>query len=135
MSPSAPHAPASHSRRLFKCLQGPAATGESLLRKIYHASVESALTLLSQDSPDTLRLKFTSQSGQVIDIDPFDRTSIEAGRQQAPGEGVRSAVSLHLIGLISKGLLTDPDMIPDDYRHLRPMVGWADRMKSMLNAS
>ena len=135
MNFSAPRPPDFQSRSPFKGVRGPTVYGESLLRKIYHASVASALNSLSMDNPDSLRLKFTSQSGQIIQIDPLDHASIEAVRLQAPGEGIRSAVSRHLVDLISKGLLTDPDMVPDDYRHLRPMIGWSQRLHAVLNAS
>lgn len=47
---------------------------------------------------------------------PLGTGSIEAARSLAPGEGIRGAVSSHLVGLICKFMLNDPPTIPNDYQ-------------------
>ena len=68
-------------------------------------------------------ITFPTKSGKDLLINPFDQASIDAAKAEAPGEGVGPAISAHLVGLIGRGLITNAEILPAEYRHLSVLIG------------
>jgi len=61
-------------------------------------------------------MTLTTQTGRVVDIDPFDQGSIDAAR--AGGECVGVAVAEGLVEAARAGQVTSAEELPEEYRRL-----------------
>ena len=105
------------------------------LKKVFIHTRLSEIKSVQNTRQEALLMHFTSASGSTLRIDPLNQASIDTARSLAPGEGIRSAVSIHIVGLIGDGLLSDPQQLPSNYSHLAPLIGWSARMREALGSS
>lgn len=105
------------------------------LKEVFNHARLAAIEAVQNTRQEALLMHFTSASGSTLRIDPLNQASIDTARSLAPGEGIRSAVSIHIVGLIGDGLLSDPQQLPSNYSHLAPLIGWSARMREALGSS
>ena len=86
-------------------------------------SINAAFKTLGDIVLEEVLITFPTKSGKDLLINPFDQASIDAAKEEAPGEGVGPTISAHLVGLIGRGLITDASVLPAEYRHLSALIG------------
>jgi hypothetical protein len=84
-------------------------------------------------------IKFTTTSGRVIDIDPFDQGSIDAARACPDVHGgVGLAVAKAVLEAAQAGKITSAEQLPEEFRrHLGRLLfsGNVMREVSRLNSN
>lgn len=111
-----------HNEQMLK----QAIDGAQLAKKLANTlrdSINAAFKTLGDIVVEEVLLTFRTKSGKDLLINPFDQASIDAAKAEAPGEGVGPAISAHLVGLIGRGLITNAEVLPDEYRHLAALIG------------
>jgi hypothetical protein len=93
------------------------------LLKAIRGSLTSIFDTLGNIVLEEIVLVFRTRSGEDLLINPFDQGSIDAAKAAAPGEGIGPAVSAHLVGLMGRGLISDANLLPAEYRHLGALIG------------
>ena len=111
-----------HSEQMLK----QAIDGAQLAKKVANTlrdSINAAFKTLGDIVLEEVLITFPTKSGKDLLINPFDQASIDAAKAEAPGEGVGPAISAHLVGLIGRGLITNAEILPAEYRHLSVLIG------------
>lgn len=68
-------------------------------------------------------MKFTAQTGQILEVNPLNQASIDAAKAVAPGKGLGPAIGAALISKIAYGEITDMSQMPIEYRLLGKSCG------------
>lgn len=111
-----------HNEQMLK----QAIDGAQLAKKVANTlrdSINAAFKTLGDIVLEEVLITFPTKSGKDLLINPFDQASIDAAKAEAPGEGVGPAISAHLVGLICRGLITNAEILPAEYRHLSALIG------------
>ena len=61
-------------------------------------------------------MKFTTQTGQILEVNPLIQASIDKAKSVAPGEGLGPAIGAALMEKIAHGEITDIGQLPEEYR-------------------
>lgn len=122
-----------HNEQLWKEAIG----GAQLAKKVTNTlrdSINAAFKTLGDIVIEEVLITFRTKSGKDLLINPFDQASIDAAKAEAPGEGVGPAISAHLVGLIGRGLITNAEILPAEYRHLSVLIGTSPPQAAAVTA-
>jgi hypothetical protein len=75
------------------------------------------------ETPERKIMQFVNRKGDNFEFDPFDQSSIDAAKAQAPGEGIGIAIGTELTNKIASGEVTRMSQLPHEYQQLGRACG------------